>query len=193
MAIADIKPGKLHSMEFAIDASMFIERFNFDITYYKTNNKNQYFSMSVPAATGYSSYYFNAGDIQNQGVELTASWTQQFTKDFSWKTQVNFSYNSNEIAKLDNREGISEADRLDKVDIGSMYGLRSWLVEGGKYGDIYAQNFIRDDNTGLICVNGEGKIQYADGFEKVGNVNSDARLGWGNNFNYKDFSLYFLF
>ena len=192
MPFADMKPEKLHSMEFGIDASMFNDRFNFDITYYKTNNKNQYFSMSVPAATGYSSYYFNAGDIQNQGVELTASWTQQFTKDFSWKTQVNFSYNSNEIAKLDNREGISEADRLDKVDIGSMYGLRSWLVEGGKYGDIYAQNFIRDTNTGLICVNGEGKIQYADEFEKVGNVNSDARLGWGNTFNYKDFSLYFL-
>ena len=192
MPFTDMKPEKLHSMEFGIDASMFDDRFNFDITYYLTNNKNQYFSMSVPSATGYSSYYFNAGNIQNSGVELTASWTQRFTKDFAWKTQVNFSYNNNKIKELDNREGISEADRLDKVDIGSMYGLRSWLVEGGKYGDIYAQNFIRDAKTGLICVNADGKIQYADEFEKVGNVNADVRLGWGNTFTYKDFSLYFL-
>lgn len=187
----DMKPEKLYSMEFGIDASMFNDRLNFDITYYKTNNKNQYFSMSVPSATGYSSYYFNAGDIQNQGIEFTASWTERFTNDFSWRTSVNFSYNDNEIHKLDNREGVSESDRLSRVSIGSIYGLESWLVEGGKYGDIYGQNFIRDEATGLITVSG-GKIQYTEDRVKLGNVNSDVRLGWGNTFNYKDFSLYFL-
>lgn len=192
MPFTDMKPEKMHSMEFGFDASMFNDRLNLDFTWYKTNNKNQYFAMSVPSATGYDSYYFNAGDIQNSGIEFSASWTQQFTKDFSWKTQVNLSYNNNKIKKLDNREGISEADRLDKVDIGSMFGVRSWLVEGGKYGDIYGQNFIRDEKTGLICVDANGRIMYTDEMQKLGNINSDVRLGWGNTFNYKNFSLYFL-
>ena len=63
-----MKPEKLHSIEVGLDVTMFDERLDFDVTYYKTNNKNQYFEMKASAATGYSNYYFNAGDIQNSGV-----------------------------------------------------------------------------------------------------------------------------
>lgn len=192
MPFTDMKPEKLHSMEFGIDASMFDNRLDFDVTVYRTNNKNQYFSMSVPSATGYSSYYFNAGNIQNTGVEFTASWNQKFSNKFSWKTSFNMSYNDNLIKELDNREGVADADRLKYVWQGGMYGNEMRLVEGGEYGDVYAQNFIRDAKTGLICVDGNGKIQYAADKEKVGNVNSKWNLGWGNTFYYKDFNFYFL-
>jgi TonB-linked SusC/RagA family outer membrane protein len=187
----DMKPEKLHSMEFGFDLGMFDSRFDMDFTYYKTNNKNQYFSMSVPSATGYSNYYFNAGDIQNSGFESTMSWTQPFTNDLTWKTSFNVSYNSNKIKKLDDRTGISESDRLSYVQIGSMAGYDMRLVEGGSYGDIYSKTLKRDAN-GVIQVNDQGVPQFTSEKVKVGNVNSKWNMGWSNTFTYKDVQLYFL-
>ncbi len=187
----DMKPEKLHSMEFGFDLGMFDSRFDMDFTYYKTNNKNQYFSMSVPSATGYSNYYFNAGDIQNSGFESTMSWTQPFTNDLTWKTSFNISYNSNKIKKLDDRKGISESDRLSYVQIGSMAGYDMRLVEGGSYGDIYSKTLKRDAN-GVIQVNDQGVPQFTSDKIKVGNVNSKWNMGWSNTFTYKDVQLYFL-
>jgi TonB-linked SusC/RagA family outer membrane protein len=187
----DMKPEKLHSMEFGFDLGMFDSRFDMDFTYYKTNNKNQYFSMSVPSATGYSNYYFNAGDIQNSGFESTMSWTQPFTNDLTWKTSFNVSYNSNKIKKLDDRTGISESDRLSYVQIGSMAGYDMRLVEGGSYGDIYSKTLKRDAN-GVIQVNDQGVPQFTSQTEKVGNVNSKWNMGWSNTITYKDVQLYFL-
>jgi hypothetical protein len=186
-----MKPEKLHSMEFGFDLGMFDSRFDMDFTYYKTNNKNQYFSMSVPSATGYSNYYFNAGDIQNSGFESTMSWTQPFTNDLTWKTSFNVSYNSNKIKKLDDRTGISESDRLSYVQIGSMAGYDMRLVEGGSYGDIYSKTLKRDAN-GVIQVNDQGVPQFTSQTEKVGNVNSKWNMGWSNTITYKDVQLYFL-
>ena len=188
---SDMKPEKLKSLEFGFDVSMFENRFDWDFTYYKSNNTNQYFSMKVPSATGYSNYYFNAGNIQNQGFETTMSWTQPFTPDFSWKTTLNWSYNDNVIKKLDDRKGISEADRLKYVQIGSLMGYDMRLTEGGSYGDIYSRNVLRDD-AGTIIVDEQGRPQYTDDKVLVGNVNSKWGLGWSNNFKYKDFQLYFL-
>jgi hypothetical protein len=192
MPFTDMKPEKLHSMEFGIDMSMFDNRFDFDVTYYKSNNKNQYFSMSVPSATGYSEYYFNAGNIQNQGIEATFSWNQQFNNDWRWKTGFNFSFNDNKIKELDNRKGVSESDKLTRVYQGGMYGYELYLYEGGSYGDIYAKDFLFDESTGLIKVDGNGKVLYTDDVVKLGCVNSKWGLGWNNTVSYKDFTLYML-
>ena len=101
---------------------MFDERLDFDVTYYKTNNKNQYFEMKASAATGYSNYYFNAGDIQNSGIEFSASWRQKFNKNFTWRTNFNFSYNENKIKALDNRANIAKENRLPYVNFSGLYG-----------------------------------------------------------------------
>ena len=106
-----------------------------DFTYYKTNNTNQYFSMEASAATGYSNYYFNAGDIQNSGFETTMSWRQPITADFLWKTSLNLSYNNNVIKKLDDRQDVAKENRLTHVGLGSLRGYDMRLVEGGSYGD----------------------------------------------------------
>ncbi|MGP1421922.1 MAG: SusC/RagA family TonB-linked outer membrane protein [Tannerella sp.] len=186
----EMKPEKLKSLEFGFDLSMFDNRFEMDFTYYKTNNTNQYFVMSVPAATGFSRYYFNAGDIQNSGFETTMSWRQPITADLSWKTSFNLSYNDNVIKKLDNRTGIKESDRLTYVSLGSIMGYDMRLLEGGSYGDIYSKTIQRKD--GVITVDKDGVPQFTNDFEKVGNVNSKWNLGWSNSFNYKDMQLYFL-
>lgn len=179
----EMKPEKMHSMEFGFDLGMLENRLNIDFTYYKTNNKNQYFEIKAPVASGYSTYYINTGNIQNEGVETAISYTQEFNKDLNWKTSFNVSYNDNTVKELDPDLGKS-------VSIGEGAGFSFRLQEGSSYGDIYTRKLKRDD---------KGVIQLKDGspmvngdYEYVGNVNSKWHLGWGNTINYKDFSFYFL-
>ncbi len=184
---SEMKPEKMHSMEFGFDLSMLDSRLDIDFTYYKTNNKNQYFSVSAPMATGYERYYINTGNIQNQGFESSVNWRTDFGADWSWRTNFNISYNENEVKELDPRLG-------KYVEIGSGAGFRFILQQGGAYGDIWTRTLQRNDDGSLV-VDKENKNRpvISSDYEYVGNVNPNWQLGWGNNINYKDFSLYFLF
>ena len=190
----DMQPEKLHSMEFGIDLAMFDNRLAFDVTYYKTNNMNQYFSMSVPSATGYSSYYFNAGNIQNQGVEMSLAWEQRFNRNFTWRTGLNAAFNANKIVALDNRKGVSDADRLTKVNIGGNYAYDINLVQGGSFGDIYGKKVVYTNGLPTVDENGNVMLETDENGDKVllGNVNAPWTLGWHNTFTYKGWQLYIL-
>jgi len=180
----EMKPEKMHSMEFGFDLAMLDNRLNFDFTYYKTNNKNQYFEIASPVASGYESYYINAGDIQNNGFEMSGSYRWDFADQWSWKTEANASYNKNKIKKLD--------DRLsDGVEIGSGAGFRFMLKEGGSFGDVYGRELQRDEN-GVIQTDEDGNPVIGTDQVYLGNVNAKWQLGWGNTITYKDFSFYFL-
>lgn len=180
----EMKPEKMHSMEFGLDLTAFDNRFNFDLTYYKTNNKNQYFSISSPQASGFESYYINAGNIENQGFESTINYRWDFAKDWSWKPEFNISYNKNKIKELPEQLKAG-------VSLGSGAGVNFRLVEGGSYGDIYAKVAERNNDGSFKLDDGENIIISTDE-RHVGNVNPDWQLGFGNTFTYKDFSLYFL-
>lgn len=181
----EMKPEKIHSMEFGFDLSMLDSRLNFDFTYYKTNSKNQYFEISAPQGSGFEKLYINTGNIQNQGIESSVSYRQDFAKDWSWKTDFNISYNDNEIKELDPRLG-------NYVTIGEGAGFRFILKEGGSYGDIYTRK-LQHDKDGNVKLDNENRPVVGSDYEYVGNVNAKWQLGWGNTINYRDFSLYFLF
>ncbi|MEG0948499.1 MAG: SusC/RagA family TonB-linked outer membrane protein [Bacteroidales bacterium] len=179
----EMKPEKMHSMEFGFDLALFDNSINIDFTYYKTNNKNQYFQISAPMASGYEQLYINTGNIQNSGIESTISYTKSFNEDWSWKTDFNMAYNDNKIKELDPRLG-------NYVTIGEGAGFRFILKEGGSYGDIYTRVLEREN--GVIKVDANGRPIVSSDYEYVGNVNSKWQLGWGNTINYKDWNLYFL-
>lgn len=183
-----LKPEKTHSMEFGFEGTFFQNRLTMALTYYKTNTKNQFFSVSAPYQSGLRNRYVNAGDVQNQGFEFTAGWYQQFNDNFSWSTDFNISYNENVIKKL-----VDELPNgLTLTDFG---GAKVILKEGGQYGDLYVRHIMRDEN-GKPIKNDEGKpVISGDGpneLEYVGNMNSKVFAGWTNTFYYKDFSLSFL-
>ena len=173
-------------MEFGFDLSMFDNRFHFDVTYYKSNNKNQYFSIKAPIASGYESFYVNTGNIQNQGFESSASYSFDFEKEWSWRTDFNISYNDNEIKELDPRLG------EDGVEIGSGSGFAFRLTEGGSFGDIYTRHLLYNED-GSVKLNEKGLPEIDSNETYAGNVNANWQLGWGNTVTYKDLSLYFLF
>lgn len=189
----ELKPERTTSIEFGTEWRFFNSRLEFDFTYYKTNTKDQLFNLPAPSGSSYEHYNVNAGEIQNQGVEIMLNATPMMTNNFRWKTGFNFATNKN--------KAISLVEGLDRFlfNGGESNNVWSYLEVGGSFGDIYGTTFKRDDN---------GNIEYEALKEgqkedermplvnkdpvKLGNSTPDFNLGWSNTITWKDFSLYFL-
>lgn len=182
-----LKPEKTNSLEVGFDGTFFRNRFNVNLTYYKTNTKNQFFSIDAPWETGLRQRYVNAGNVENSGFEIVLGWYNQFTDNFSWSTNFNFSYNTNKIKEL--------VDELpDGLSLANYGGAKVILKEGGHYGDLYVRQIKRDDNGKPVVSDGAPQLG-GDGIadlEYIGDMNAKVNMGWTNTFHYKDFTLSFL-
>ena len=54
-----LEPEKTHSFEVGFDGEFLQHRLHVNATYYKTNTKNQFFSIKLPWESGYESQYVN--------------------------------------------------------------------------------------------------------------------------------------
>ncbi|WP_286897478.1 MULTISPECIES: SusC/RagA family TonB-linked outer membrane protein [Sphingobacterium] len=183
--LKELKPEKTASLEIGTEWRMWNNRLNVDVTYYKTNTTNQFFKIAAGNASLNNMYAVNAGDIQNQGVEALVSLDAIRNDNFKWTTSLNFTYNKNKIVKL--ADGISEFTLTGE----GRNNFASKLQVGGSFGDIYGQDFIRDDQ-GRILISEDGIPQKSNTYTKLGNSNPIWQMGWNNSFNYKNFNLSFL-
>lgn len=187
-AFRTLKPEKTNSLEVGFDGTFFQNRFNVNLTYYKTNTKNQYFNITAPWETGLKNRYINAGNVENQGFEVSLGWYNQFTDNFSWSTNFNFSYNNNKIIELSN-------ELKDWTLASYCTGAKVILTEGGHFGDLYVRDFKRDDNGKPVKTeSGAPELGGTDNKDLVyvGDMNAKVNMGWTNTFHYKDFTLSFL-
>jgi TonB-linked SusC/RagA family outer membrane protein len=181
----DLKPEISSSMEFGTDWRFFNSRLSIELTYYKTETKNQFFSIPAPAASGYSNFLINAGKIENKGFEAMVGITPISNDNFTWKSDFNFATNKNKVLELHKD--------LPEFIFGSI-GNNSYymkLVEGGSFGDIYGKTFKRGAN-GKVEMDADGLPVGSGKFEKVANVAPDFKLSWNNSLQYKNWSMSFL-
>lgn len=197
------EPERQRSFEIGTEWRFLNNRIGFDIGYYRTSTINQLFTVPISVTAteeGVPFALINSGDILNKGIEATVFAKPIETDNFTWQTNVNFATNDNEIEKLVNTD-IEGVNSLLNVAISppGVNTFGSFLVEGGSFGDIYAQVVARNEDGLPIVDTSDGiVIQQQDddetvpGLEKVGNANPDFTLGWNNSFEYKNFSLDFL-
>ncbi|MDR0747941.1 MAG: SusC/RagA family TonB-linked outer membrane protein [Tannerellaceae bacterium] len=184
----DLKPEMSASVETGAEWRLFENRLYVDFTYYRTNTRNQLFTLPSLAGATHKYYAVNAGNIQNQGLELTVEGTPFISPGFMWRTAINYARNKNVVKALHKD---LPAFIYGDEGFSSSYSMR--LVEGGSFGDIYGKAFDRDESgavrygeSGLPLVVGEGNTI------KVGNSNPDFMLGWNNTFTYRGFTFHFL-
>ena len=129
-----------HSVELGMEWKFLQHRLGLNLTYYRTDTYEQFFKLPALAGDKYAYRYVNAGDIRNQGWEITLDATPVLTPDFTWKTSLNFSANKNKIVEL--HEELKEFV-YGPTSFSSSYAMK--LVKGGSIGDIYGKAFIRDE------------------------------------------------
>ncbi len=178
-----VKSELIKSWEVGADIRFFNNRFGIDAAWYKSNATNQLLNIPMDAFSGYESRKINAGNIQNQGVEISLNGSVLGTASgFNWDAQAHFSLNRSKILEL--TEGVTV------YDIKTVDALQIAATEGGKYGDMYGQKFVR--HNGQVVVGEDGLPLITTDKELVGNQNPDWMLGFTNNFSYKGFDLSFL-
>jgi len=91
---------RARELEFGTDIRFFHNRLGFDVAWYKKNSFNQILPLNTPVESGASSQAINAGNIQNQGLEILMTATPVQTRDFTWNSSINFTRNRNKVISL---------------------------------------------------------------------------------------------
>jgi TonB-linked SusC/RagA family outer membrane protein len=181
-----LKPEITTSQEYGFDLGLWENRISAEFTYYKTNSKNQLINVATPPASGYSSKFINAGNVQNSGIEITLNVKPIKRPDFSWSFYVNYAKNKNKVISI-----YPGSPEFELNTDGFM--TRTKVVEGRPFGEMYSRGYVRDSATGNIIVGDDGIPQITAGQTVyIGNSRPDWIGGLGNRFTYKNFALSFL-
>lgn len=195
MPVPELHPERTKSFEIGTNAKLFDGHVGLDFTYYKSNTYNQTFEAKASASSGYSTFYIQAGDIANWGIEAMVSYENKFG-DLNWNSQLTFSMNRNEIKELvrDYPDPLTgELLNIPSLEVSKFGTYRMILEEGGSMGDIYVTSRLRQDGSGFIYVDPDtNQLQTVEDLQKVGNANPDFNLGFRNNLSWKGFNLGFL-
>ena len=96
----NLEPEIITSNEVGANLRFLDDRLGFDFTYYNTVSTDQFISLPAPSGSGFTSYFVNAGEIVNKGIELTVDITPVYTPKFLWTSTFNFWSNENEVVEM---------------------------------------------------------------------------------------------
>lgn len=193
----DMKPEKTKSWEIGLNLKFWENRFNLDATYYRSNTLNQTFSVDIPPSSGYNKAIVQAGNVQNQGVELGLGFHDEWA-GFGWSTNATFTLNRNKVIRLASgsvNPVTGEKIQMENMPVGWLgkenVAPRVILTEGGSMTDIYVYNQLTRDNNGNIKVDQNGNLSMTSSSTptKVGDLDANFNLGWTNHFTYKGIDL----
>jgi iron complex outermembrane receptor protein len=176
----NLQPEKQHAIEFGFDIRMFNNRLGLDAAYYKTNTKNQIISLPVSVESGISNRIINAGNIQNEGIELLLTGTVIRKRDMSWDLGFNFTKNMNKIIDL--------YPSIERYRLHGGSDIDAWATVGGAYGDLYTSFAYKRNDEGVKLLNANGSWIRSNVSTKVGNSLPKFMWGGTSEFRYKNLS-----
>lgn len=195
--LTDLKNELNKSWEFGADIVFFQNRLSFDLAVYSASTFNQIFSVPVSTATGYNSRLINAGQIDNQGIELSVNAVPVQTRTFSWNIGLNLSRNRNEVVEL--------AEGVEAYQLAASGGTILQARPGEPYGDHYGfvidrtkENLplynadgevIGEVKAGTMLLNSGGAPIRKPDREVIGNMQPDFTGGLVTEFSYRGISL----
>ena len=190
-----LRPEIVNSWEAGLDLKMFRKRLDMDVAYYNTITKDVLSQMPVSKATGVDYLYFNAGKIQNWGVEVSASGTLVKTRSIEFKLNANWSLNRNKVLEL--AEGIdnwqiasysySYMYASEGHSLTSMFGTKYKRAPEGSYA-IDASGKVTDV-SGQLVLNPDGSPQVDNEIVYIGDTAPDWKGGFGFSFSWKTLKL----
>lgn len=196
MPNTNLEPERTKSWEVGTNLYLFDSRLKIDATYYYSKTYNQFFEPALSSSSGYSSVILNSGRVDNEGVELSARYTDDYGP-VRWSTYFTYSTNRNEIVELLTswkNPNTGEIISLDEMEVGGTGGVKNILKKGGSMGDIYVTS-LRTDEHGAIYVHPTDQTVVADytNYIYAGDTAPRHNMSWGNDLSWKGFNLNFLF
>ncbi len=186
----DLKPERTKSLEFGLEMNMFKNKLGLDLSLYKMNTVDQIMPVDVSFATGFGRKYFNAGEIENKGLEVVLRLMPVSTPSFKWNIDFNWAKNINTVVALydDPETGI----KIENLTLATLQGGVSINARIGEpYGTIQGRDFVYENGQKVVLPNGYyARTSTSD--QVIGNINPDWNAGINNTFSFNDFSFGFL-
>lgn len=199
----NIKPENVESWETGFEASLFKKRITLDLALYRSSTTDQIVDATLDQIVGATKMKINAGEIRNQGIEISAGFVPVKTRDFTWSMNLNWSRNWNKLVSL---QADWDADTPLQTSMGTTIGSRVFVYSyvGQEMHQLYGRGFERapegayytDENgnkvdcSGMHIVNSSGYPELDDSPTRcLGKVNPDWRAGMTQTFRYKNFTL----
>ena len=177
-----------------IDFGLLNNRINGNIDFYTSTTTDLLLQRNLAKISGYSNVYMNMGKTANKGLEVTINSKNIVTKDFTWGTNLVWSWNKNEIKDL---YGDEKSDIGNRWFIGEpisviydyeMVGI--WQKDEIERGDhLKWDPQAQPGDVKLRDVNGDGKIDPNDDKTIQGQTTPKWIGGLTNTFTYKNLSL----
>lgn len=188
---------RTHQLDLGLDFSVLNHRLSVSLDYFDKRTKDGLLKRTIPNYDGGGSYWVNAAEISNRGIDFSINATILDHPDFSWTTTFNGTYLKNEVKDLAGLEflpganiasGMFSTDGITRVQvgqpIGAFYGYE-WIgleeirKENGEL-ETVRDAFVDRNNDGII----DSKDRTF-----IGKANPDFTLGWNNSLRWKNWDL----
>lgn len=197
LATPDLTWEKVHQFDLGVDFGFFGNRLNVSFDYFNKTTKDALLETSSPGYIGGTTYWVNAGEVNNKGIEATINGQIIQTKDWTWSTTLNVSYLKNKVTKMTASDPIiyGQTPSPGTVDpctiikegeaIGTFYGFKWAGVEKNDKGEYVDMYYTADGNK--TANPDASKDRFI-----LGHSNPDVTLGWNNTITYKnwDFNVF---
>jgi TonB-linked SusC/RagA family outer membrane protein len=206
-----LQPAFNKEFESGLDVN-FLNRFNFQFSYARSNNEGQILQVPQSAASGFRNQWMNAGTLETNVFEFTLGANLVKSSAFTWDINIVADRIRSKITSLD-RPGFNVGpDNAFFIQEGETFGIfygRKWarsledvknqVPEGRDVNDIFVVNnhgyVVRRAQIGttaevpILMTDDEGQILQT----KIGDINPDFNLGFANTFRFKGLSMFVLF
>lgn len=193
----ELKPEKTNSWEVGLNSKFFNNKLSFDMTWYRSDTKNQTIEVPLSASSGYEMMYRQSGNVRNWGMEFALGFNNQWG-DFGWNSNVTFSFNKNKITELLDDYVLSDTGEhysISEIGKGGIDACQYILKPGGTMGDLYVKTALKRDQEGNVYINKNNNVEVETlkTPKKVGSVLPKSNLGFRNDFTYKGINLGIMF
>lgn len=195
----NLKNEYTRNFEVGADVRFLDSRIGVDVALYRKNTFNQIVSLQMPYTSGVEYQLLNAGNVQNQGVEVLLNVVPIRKKDFEWTTTLSYTRNVNKVISLPAGitsivlpGGYSQGSDVQVIArAGAEYGVMQT-----KYAYTYYKGKTGDANNGKKVLNSSGHyLRSSDaglsngGYVDMGSIMPKFQSSWTNGFRYKSFSM----
>lgn len=179
-----LRPERKNSIEFGLDVRFLDSRIGLDLTYYKDNTRDQIVELPASGESGVDKQLVNAGNIQNQGIEIALNTTPIRKKNFEWDLNFIYFKNNNTIKSLHPDMGKYKEFNNDPNGGTKLVGYI-----GGNYGDVLTSCLPKTNEAGekiLVWNDGyRGAYYPRSGTEvKIGDINPSFEGSMYNSFRF---------
>lgn len=193
----DLKWETTNQTNIGLDMGFWENRVNITLDYYDKTTKDLLLNTPIAGYNGGGVSLQNIGKVSNKGFEATVDVTPVETKNLTWTTTFNASFNRNKVLSLGKDSMLFRSDfvgqgfintNIQVVKVGESLGTFFLIPWGGVYNtDDPALGYKAGDNH-YRDVNGDGHIDFADRVIS-GSAMPKAFFGWNNSLKYKNVEL----